>query len=1409
MSSPAIPPPSARRRRLWLALGVVVLAGVAGTALLLTPAVQGWLIRRAVAQQTGWRIDFTRFGAGPTGVELEGLDFTMPGLRASSAPIAIRVAPGRLFNRRELAIERLEARRLRVTLTPAELAAAGPAEPFAGLFALLQPPLAWGVDAVDLEGEIAVVQAGESMVVGSFTLRGGGLSATSAGEFTYDLVVNSALLPPGPENKVRSHGRIRLTQGPDHRLTAGTLDGELQLPRYGPLVLPPATVALAANATPQGEDYRLHLGFGGDAALEFKGALDAPRARLAGRTTLQVAPALIARTVGPGRPTLAPQATVDLELDLRRNDLDATVRGEVDVRDWANVDPRLALLGIFRGEFAARVERRTGALALRTATATFQPQEAAGKIHLALTQPLAGPPLPDTPLATLTVEDLPLTWANPWLAPAGLTCAPASLGGAWHLGVDPARRTLRLSPTAPVTARDVQLSGANFPALAPFGVTLAPHLTVSAAQIALQVDDLVVATAAADHVAVSLAASYDVAAARADLRGEISGRLPSLLAHGDRNAPFTCHARWDGSFGRAQIRLGTLEFSARTAADQPCLAFQLLQPLLLDPTRLTVPATATPMDLARLTFAHLPVDWVSRWLAPRELAGVVASGESVLRAAPDGRLSIETPVPWQLHGARFGVGGRVFFDGQASVAPSVALHADRVTAEFRELNATHRDGSTLSGALTAELDLKNMQGSTALELYADLPALPHSAETFGPLYAALRLKSHNDTRTIAIVDELWFRLLSRDREILLLEAPSPFVGGVSHSGAVTVATTAPLKLTTGEFPLAWLQPWLTGVTLDGALQAGEFLLFADMSKFRLRPTKPVQVRGFSARLGNRLLARDTDFSGFPGLDFTAMCLLEPKFQFVFFGAAHLTSGTVQVEGRHAIDLDLSLGFIGNDRLAYPNRLDLALRADFAELSRVPALAATGLPRGGTWVARANGGLLEKTPLQFWTRLEGILAVDGRRQLAPMELLGEGRVMGDVRAVAAEMQLFVDTAPRTSDAYFQVRLNLGAGTLETASRFESNFFDAGEVFALVDVIQSNRPAPGAPAGSAGAGPTPAPAAATAGAETPPVAEAKPAAEPLWSGLRGQFDLDLATLRFAPYQIEQVRGRLGLTAREFTLRDLHGEMFAGRWRGNARLSFDPHAVLADHELEGEFHIEQFDSARIVQTVFPTELASVDARIDVRSRVRSRGYGLLELVDRSEADFTVEGRQGIVRLNVPKQDFASTAAVFGGTLLLSPELRALGRLLKKFAEMPVDQLRISGARSEEGEVRLHEFMLDSPQARLFARGRIPSVPGAPLMDRPLELSVDLAARDEMAVILGGMSLLETSPRGDGYRALKEKFELRGKAGEPDTRPLYDLLAKAVLGSKGTWGFLMRKMHDQLKLAPPAAPKPNSAGP
>ncbi|HEY1109595.1 MAG TPA: AsmA-like C-terminal region-containing protein, partial [Opitutaceae bacterium] len=903
------------------------------------------------------------------------------------------------------------------------------------------------------------------------------------------------------------------------------------------------------------------------------------------------------------------------------------------------------------------------------------------------------------------------------------------------------------------------------------------------ARIGLEVDDLLVTTERGDRVTARFAATCDQAANIA-LSGELMGEVPTLLSGPERPLPFALTARWDLALAGTELRAKVLEITACPApAAEENFSLELLRPIALDLKRLAVPPATAATDWARLRFSGFPLGWLSRWTPGREVAGTVV-GESMLRSTPEGMLSFATTTPWTVNDAAVIVGGKTFFSGMARIAPDLSVHDGRYTAAVREIAAVEKNGSRIQGSITAEATLGDRKAKTTIALDAELPALPHAAETFGTVQATLRATSHNEGNRVVVVDEFVLQVRAGNREIFALISPEPFFVGLADDSAVNFGTLSPLKLVTGEIPLAWLQPWLPTMTLDGIAQPTEFLLTAERTKFLVRPVRPVHVRDFAATFAGRPIASEMEFSFYPGLDLTAICVLEPKFQFAFNGAVHLTNGAVNVGGRRAVDIDASFAFTGDDQRVLPSGLEYTSRADFAELSRVPALAGTGLPARGSVVIRANGDMLGKTPLELWMRFEGLPDDKDARILPALELTARGRML-EQRRLGARTTVRLETLPRASDAQFDARIDLGSGEFEVASRLRSEFVDVAEVMAFVDAAQGRR-------------------AVKVGKPEDNQLDTYPQlGQPVWAGLRGYFQLDLGLVSYGPYRLERVQGRLELRERELTLTNLSGEMFAGRWSGQARIDYQPEDKKADHTLSGEFKIEQFDSARVVQAVFPTEMASVEAKIDVQSKFRGRGNALPQLIGRAEVDFSAESRHGVVRLSVPKQDFAASAALVGGTLLLSPELRALGRLMQKLAEMPVDQLRITGTRYEGGTVELSEFRLDSPQARLLAQGSIPAVDNEPLMNCPLFLTVDLAAKDDMAVLLGGMSLIEKKPREDGYRALKEKFEMRGKAGEPDTRPLYDLLAKAVLGSKGTWGFLMRKVEEQVKKAKPAESK------
>jgi hypothetical protein len=1397
-------PPGRFRRWRYFLLGALA-GGLLVVGLLSVPAVQGWLLRRAVATQPGWRVAFEHFGAGPGGVDVTGLDFAMPGVEARSAPIAVEFAPWRLFSRREFRIERIAAQKLRVTVTPARFAPADAtagapppsavvAEPFGGVLALLQTAWPWALGQAEIDGEIVVIDQGQSLVAGTFRLAGGGVSAGRTGEFTYDVEANSALLPLGPANKVRSHGVVRLAQDADRRITRLTVEGDLNLPAYGPLALPPAKFALAIEPAPAGESYRASLRFGDAGVLEISGQLDPARARLTGRATVRADQSLAA-SLGPKKlPAIAIQGAADFSLNLRTSDLDVDLSGDLDARDWAALAPELAAVDAFKGRVTAALSRRAGKLSVHRLEAALHGANTPASLTLALTEPVDPLHPPPRPIARLTLAHWPADWANPWLTPARIQLGPAEFNGEWTLAPT-LQRGVRLTPARPFTLGPVTLRESPIPALPPVDFAFSPAVEVSTRQVALTIADFSAKAGRGDQIEGRITATLALGDRTLHATGAMHGTLPTLLATADGPAPFTLNMFWDATQSGRLLRVDKLGFTARRDAQTPpYIGLRLLQPLPLDLDHLGATVKGKPAEWARLRFQHFPLGWISRWFAGCAVGGELIEGESVLRSAADGRLTLDTALPWRVADVTLAVGGRTLLEGGAQVAPALDFSGGHGTLRLAGISALTRAGNRIAGSVEFDAAFTDRKGSTTVVFEADLPALPHSAGAFGPLRATLRARSHNDTNRIAIVDELALRIANRDGELLSLEAMQPFLFGLSNAGVFTTGTLAPLRMKVGAVPLEWLRPWTGRLDLEGTLQPCDLLLTSHLTKYQLRALQPVHVRNFAVCLDSRELARDTEFSFYPGLDLNFICVPLPKFTLAYSATAYLTDGALDVGGRRAVDLDLAVGALGNTGRLLPNSIELSSRVDFGPLSGVAALAARGLPRAGTLVTRINGGLRDEDPVEVWSRLEGVPTADRKGVLPPFEFSAHGKLSPE-QTLTADVALTLATTPQPTDARFEAVFNLRNDQLEISSGLHSSFFDAAAMLALATAFQPPAAAPTAPAApvTKAAGPSP--------ARTYPRLD-----HPFWGAVRGHFDLDIATLQYAPYRIDGVRGRLGLGDRELELSGLSGAMFAGRWSGQLTANYLPENPAANHELTGEFRIEQFDSARIVQTVFPGELASVEARVNVRAAVHSRGNLPPELIDRAEVTFSAEGGPGVVRLRAPKQDSVATAAVFGGALLLSPELRALGRLLKKFAEMPIDTVQVAGQRTAAGEVELQELRILSPQARLLARGHI-AAGEEPLMERPLELSFDLAAKDETAVILSGMDLLQRKPDAAGYRPMKETFVIGGKAGQPDTRPLYDLLAKAVVGSKGTWGFLMRKMQDEVNKNKTPPPKPAPA--
>jgi hydroxypyruvate isomerase len=137
-----------------------------------------------------------------------------------------------------------------------------------------------------------------------------------------------------------------------------------------------------------------------------------------------------------------------------------------------------------------------------------------------------------------------------------------------------------------------------------------------------------------------------------------------------------------------------------------------------------------------------------------------------------------------------------------------------------------------------------------------------------------------------------------------------------------------------------------------------------------------------------------------------------------------------------------------------------------------------------------------------------------------------------------------------------------------------------------------------------------------------------------------------------------------------------------------------------------------------------------------------------------------------------------------------------------LPVNQIRATGTLAKDGKLQMETISMDSPQLKLNAVGEVKNAKSRDLLGEPLQVNASLAASSDIAIMLDGMNLLE---KGDskGFLKMKQPFTITGSVGQPNLQPLYDLLARAVDNSHGSWGLLMRKVQG---MVPKAAPKPGS---
>lgn len=1335
---PVATPPKRRHLGWWILLG-----GVAGIALcaglLLLPPVQAWLLQRMLATQPGSGVEFTRVSVGPRGADATDVKLRLPNLTVEARALRLAISPWQLLSRRRLAIADLQARQLAIRATTASDSAAAP---FTGLLDGMQAPLAWACSKAEADGTLTLEQPGTAPIVATFALKGADLDITKPGRVELEFTTPGELVA-GFDGTWKFTGTLDFAATADEHIDRVVIDGRISPAAHPQLKLPGLHLRLTAARTPGGESYELEFAPAtGESTAKFTGRATFERANghVSGTWEARGGSALVAQIwQRADLPVVETDTHGAFALDAWAGAVQASAEGEFSGTEWQRYLPELAAVGRLHGHHAISLERSNGRWLLKKLAATARSDGSAAAFELSLTRPIALPPGGDgniTPWGQLSVKQVPLGWMAPVLGLAHI--AGGEIAGRWSVA-SPDAGTLRFLPLDLLSSTAFTVTDPVLPKLPQLTLQAETRLDLTAASALVHVDQAALVSEKGDRIEGRIESQVDLDKLIADTDARWQARLPTWLGtqgpalHGEFTADVTENF--------ATVR--TFQVTARQDNEERT-AFRLeaLAPFKVDYENDTTVLTAEG-DIARITAQNLRLDWAAALLPGLSLTGELAEGESTLRRTGRG-FTIVPGRPWLLQNLQLVQGGVPL------------LHAPRFT--LVPAGRVELDANWVPQDFAGTLKLG---GSFAEIFRLRDPAGPFSATGAASL---TRIAGRIELRSFD------FAVAKADQSPLLtLEMLHPVVLGTTAKTNDIDKAADTLRLRTTALPLEWLQPLLpAGLQIAGTLEPAEFAAKIDLPNAFLNPARPLVFN----------IARLDDATA--GLLRDARIELSPSV--ILMGqlaALVVENGRVVLGGHPAGNAGLSLMYFTNN-LQIPISASVDLSTDVGLLRGQPVAATLPLPVTGQARFLYSQDLSAGKRPSATFLLSEVPSPDGHGMLPRLgaRLTMLDKTAGQPDRIKLEFQY--QTAPVWSTFTTEFDYGMNRDKAEINATLQGEFFDAGRFMDLLNTCVPTVAPPVAPREKPGAAAT----------STPPVPTAA-----FWHTLAGIFRLDFGAIVHAPYRVEKLTGEFEINDEALHLRRLAGRMFDGGWSGHLRLDFDPEQTTAPYGLTGGFDITDFSAQNIVQAAYPNELGSFAGRLNFSSRVSSRGTGLSSLLADSTSEFRFHSSGGRLQLKVPHASLASAALLVGGAITFSPELRAIGRLVKQFSDLPVDELSARGRRLPGGAIFLDDLRLHTPQLRLSARGEVPPQPGIELAARTFALPVSLSARDELAVILKGMKLLGKKPDADGFFPMTRQPLLRGTLGAPDTTDLYDVFAQAVSGSSGTFGFLMKKVQQEVE--------------
>ena len=748
-------------------VSLIALVVVAGTVAL-TSGFQTWAVRKALAGQPDLKIEVGEVAAGLSSATVRGVKLKQPGLALEIGEVSARYSAWAYLSGGKIDVDEIDVKGISVDLRPAPAAASGqaptaggadragtgqaaarekstaaksgqttksteqkPAD-FEGLFKAAQLPVDLRVGRLKAVGN-ALLPDGQRT---NFELQGADLNTGAKGRVEWKVDYADAR-KDAAVTAIKSSGLLVVTISAGRAIEAADLEVEASAKGAG---IPADTVKLSgrvARGSGGDEDYTVALSLlrngKSEPLVSTKARFTAAAREVAGDWEIALrSEQLAALLAGFGLPEVAASGRGKYSMKPASGAASANGNLEARVAELGKLSPALGAIGTvavkssFDGTMADGIaEVRAFSVDVADANGrTFAGIKLLQKAVYRLADRQVSLPNPGAEAARLTLDAVPVSWAQPSIAP--MKVESGTLSVALAIEGEPDGSRVRLRSATPLTLAGLTVrDGTGKTLLDKVTLSVAPAIDYTPTRLTARLADLKLSMTTGDSIAGEASAEVTGLGAKPAARfgAKLQAKLVTLakpfLAFDP--GPLTVDLQADGRHEADTLQLTQAKAVINRDGDRLLAAVELLQGLRAETKSGAISTDKADAPAVRVRVGAVPLAWAEPYVAGSKLSGEFAGTalEVTLRSKED--VALRTTEPIILRGVTASLDGKAFVQA-ADLTAALSAHLRQSVLSYDIGTLELRQGETPLLNLKAAGEFKSAAKPAALSAKGKLEA---------------------------------------------------------------------------------------------------------------------------------------------------------------------------------------------------------------------------------------------------------------------------------------------------------------------------------------------------------------------------------------------------------------------------------------------------------------------------------------------------------------------------------------------------------------------------------------------------------------------------------------------------------------------------------------------------------------